>query len=184
MTRAHRLTTTVTFAVVLATVVATGVFDLTASATASSKARKITIDAFVNDKGNGSSLVTGAIGDHGTVRPVTKAGKPNQDGDYERVKLQNGSFTLNESAVLNRLVPSSGGDSTCTGHVSARGQAPIVKGTGAYAHMTGTLTNSITIAYQLPRYKSGASAGQCDVRTNKPLAYFATVTGTGSVTLG
>jgi hypothetical protein len=179
MMRMHGVATTITLGVVLTTVVTTGVVEMAANAAASSKAKKVTIDASVNDKGKGAVLVIGGIGDHGTIQPVTKAGKPNQDGVYERLTLQNGSITLNESAVYNNTRPSSYGRAACTGQAIGSGQAPIIKGTGSYAHITGTITDSITIAYQLRRH-----AGQCDIDANEPYAYFATVIGSGNVTLG
>jgi hypothetical protein len=179
MIRKHRIATTITLGVVLTAVITTGVVEMAASATASSKGKKITIDASVNDKGKGTVLVIGGIGDHGTIQPVTKAGKPSQDGVYERLRLQNGSITLNESAVYNNTKPSSYGSATCTGQAIGSGAAPIVKGTGSYAHVTGTITDRITIAYQLRSH-----AGRCDVNTNKPNSYFATVIGSGKVSLG
>jgi hypothetical protein len=179
MIRIRRVATTVTLGVVLCTVVTTGVVEMAANATASSKAKKVTIDAAVNYKGKGTVLVIGGIGDHGTIQPVTKAGKPNQDGVYERLTLQNGSITLNESAAYNSTKPTSYGSATCTGQAIGSGQAPIVKGTGSYANIKGTITNSITIAYQLRGH-----AGHCDVNANQPYSYFATVVGSGKVTLG
>ena len=151
------------------------------AATSASTPAGGTIHFFVN--GNVKSetvqpiVITGAIGDYGTATSVTKTGKVNPNGNYEKIVLKKGSFKVNGVALdkkLNTVAPSLNA-STCSLLFAGTGPATIFDGTGLYAGISGSSKITVTFAGIAPRLKSG----KCDLK--KQLAGYSTVTGVGKV---
>jgi len=123
-------------------------------------------------------LITGAITDYGKATSVTASGKPDENGNYERIVLKKGTFWVDATALnkkLNGVKPT-----IDTGHCffAFKGSGPttLTKGTGAYAGITGNINvtvNFVGIGPKLPN-------GKCNQKV-PPLAQFGAVTGSGSV---
>lgn len=162
------------------------VLVLAAVATAASSAGG-NIRLFVAGTGNvrQSVLVAGAIGDDGTATSVDANGKPDPNGNFEALKLQNGSLLVDATsfnAAGNSARPVVASAKTCSFAVSWSGTASIVSGTGPYNGVTGTLKLHGTFAAISARFKSGSHKGQCQMGQNAaPKAAFVSVTGTGKV---
>jgi hypothetical protein len=132
--------------------------------------------------GNGGKAVfTGAIGDYGAAVSTNSSGKPTKNGDYEKLTLKKGSILVNSTAFNaagNNAQPSTNNTTTCSFAFDYSGSVQIVSGTGTYSGITGTLNLTAQFAAVGPRTKSGS----CNQSNNaNPLAFFATVTGSGSV---
>lgn len=141
-----------------------------------------TIDVFVQGSGVTTPiLVTGAITDYGRATSVTKTGKVDQNGDYERVVLKQGSFWIDATALnkrLNTVVPTID-RKRCFFEFAGSGATTLFKGTGAYAGIGGTVTVQLTAAAILPKLGNG----KCNLaQSAKPVAQYETVTGSGDVT--
>jgi len=131
-------------------------------------------------------LITGVIGDHGTVQNVNSSGKPNANGDYFKLTLRKGTFTVNGKAFDSAFAnagnpPPDYSSTTCTGSFSIGPvSVPVVSGTGAYSGMTGSVNLGGQIAILLPRAKNGS----CNTSNNaQPLGFWGIVTGQGTVSL-
>jgi hypothetical protein len=124
-------------------------------------------------------LVTGAITDYGKATSVTKAGKPDENGNYERIVLKKGTFWVDATELnkkLNGVRPTI--DKThCFFAFKGSGPTTLMKGTAAYAGISGTVTvtvNFVGIGPKLPN-------GKCNMAQNVPaVAQYGTVTGSGT----
>ena len=128
----------------------------------------------------GTTLLTGAIGDHGRSESVTKSGKVSQNGHYVRLKLSRGTMTLNKTALdtavgkaFNRAVPNR---ANCSLSVVASGKLPFVSGTGLYARVKGSVHITVAAGFILP-----LKNGKCDMSNSvTPTASQQIVYGTGT----
>jgi hypothetical protein len=132
----------------------------------------------------GTIVVTGAIGDFGKTLNINKSGKPDNNGAYVKVTLQQGSFFVNATklnAKLNHL-KATVNKATCS--VSATGTGPVTlfNGTGLYAGISGNLQITVKFAFVGPRFSTGPHKGQCNNNSNAPsLAQYQSITGSGTV---
>jgi len=129
-------------------------------------------------------LVTGVIGDYGTVQTVNSSGKPDGNGNYFKLTLHKGTFTVN-GKQFNAAFSTAGNpppdynSTTCTGSFLV-GPVPVpaVSGTGVYAGISGSVNLTAQIAILLPKTKSGS----CNTGNNvNPLGFWGEVTGQGTV---
>jgi hypothetical protein len=129
----------------------------------------------------GKVMFTGAIGDYGTSFNVTSTGKPaKKKSPYKLLKLKKGTMTVTASALGKALKSAKPTLNTtnCSVTVAATAPITIVKGTGAYANISGTVTFSASYAVILPK----TSSGKCTTKTStKALATYASFIGTGTV---
>jgi hypothetical protein len=170
-------------AVVAALAVAVGL--LVAPAGAAPAGGPIELYASAGNAGSQHVVVVGAIGDYGKAVNVNKNGKPNPNGNFVKLKLQNGTFMLDVTAV-NQSVnsdasPQVGSTATCSAAFTGGGQVTFLNGTGLYKGISGTANVSITFGGVGSRYKSGAKKGQCKQGDPSPRASFGFVTGQGTV---
>ena len=124
-------------------------------------------------------VATGAIGDYGTSVSVDRDGHPDPQGDYARVTLKHGAFTIDGRAFnksLSRARPSIN-PRTCSFVVKGQGRAPVSGGTGTYAGISGALTLRSTFAAIVPR----GSTGSCRFASNSNLSQYLSVTASGPV---
>lgn len=158
-----------------------------ASGQSSSTSGTIKVWGVVNSGPNNKPtavLVTGAIGDYGTVQNVNASGKPNANGSYFKLTLHKGTFTVNGKQFIAAFSaagnpPADYNSTTCTGSFPV-GPAPVpaVSGTGAYAGISGTVNLSAQLAILLPRTKNGS----CNTGNNvNPLSFWGQITGQGTV---
>jgi hypothetical protein len=131
-------------------------------------------------------VITGAIGDHGTSRSTNQAGKPSQGGSYVLLNLTRGTILLNKTALdknIDKAFKASKLDSsTCSLQAAATGPLTIVGGTGLYTGISGTVRITLSIGFVLPRYTSGAKAGQCNSsNASTPAGSLQLVHGSGTV---
>jgi hypothetical protein len=130
-------------------------------------------------------VITGAIGDYGTATTIDKNGKPDNNGDYVKIALKQGSFEVN-SVVLNKktdnAAPTMTNMATCSAEFGGSGPVTLFDGKGGYAGISGTLRITETFAAVGGRYASGAKKGQCNLSNNsEPLAFWGSITGAGQV---
>ncbi len=129
-------------------------------------------------------LLTGAIAEHGTSTAIDKDGKVNENGEYARIKLPQGSFEVNAAQFdqqFAKLQPTID-KATCSAWDTVSADVTLFDGTGSYAGISGTVRVTTSDAYIEPRYATGAKKGQCNFNVNKPLAYFyGPITGSGVV---
>jgi len=147
----------------------------------------IAILATLGANPTGKILVAGAIGDWGTAVSIDRNGKPDENGDYVKVTLRNGTFVIDSTALNKKTAnprPQVSSDATCS--VSASGSAPLtlLDGTGRYKGISGTVNATLTFTGVGGRYRSGAKKGQCEQGNGKPLAMLGAVTGRGVVRFG
>jgi hypothetical protein len=128
----------------------------------------------------GKILITGAIADYGTTLSVDGNGKPNPNGNFEKVTLKQGGFTVDGTALNKKLDQSKPAVNKTNCSLSFSGTAPttIGDGTGAYAGITGKIAITVTFAEIGPKTAKG-----CNFNGNG-LAGYQAITGTGSVSFG
>jgi hypothetical protein len=124
-------------------------------------------------------LVTGVVTDYGKATSVTRSGKPDENGNYERVVLQKGGFWVDATQLnkkLNSGVPRL--DRTrCSFTFRGTGPTKLFRGTGAYAGISGAVDVTVTFVGVLPKLKDG----KCDMsQSAQPVAQFGVVTGSGT----
>jgi hypothetical protein len=132
---------------------------------------------------NQKILVVGAIGDYGTASSVDQNGKPAQNGNFEEIRLQKGSFLINATtfnAAGNKVRPVIASRKNCSVLASWHAPASIVSGTGAYKGISGTLKLQGTFAGVGRKFTSGPHKGQCNMNS-EPKALQIAVTGSGKV---
>jgi hypothetical protein len=131
-------------------------------------------------------VFTGAIGDYGTTLSVNSAGKSDGNGNFTKITLKKGGFTV-DSSNLNAAFSSSGAptdfnSTNCSGSISVGpATATIVSGsgTGAYKGISGSVDLSATVALILPKKN-----GSCNTSNSaNPVAAFGALTGSGTVSL-
>jgi hypothetical protein len=160
-----------------------GGFSGVASAAPAAGTLKIWVTPQLSGPG-GTIVVTGAVGDSGKTLTVTSTGKTSASGNYEKLLLKQGTIMVNTTqfnAALNSnsSAPTDYNSATCSASIVTSGPATVVSGTKAYAGVTGSLTLTATIAIVLPHTKSGS----CNMSNSaKPVAQWASITGSGPVT--
>lgn len=125
--------------------------------------------------GTGSVVITGAIGDYGTVAGDSSNGRnPN---DYSKVTLKKGTFEVNQTAFEAKLSKAAFpiDQSSCSSEGSTTGSATVFDGSGLYKGISGTVNLTETQAWILPRGSNGKCNG------HNPSTYYSLITGTGSV---
>lgn len=127
-------------------------------------------------------MLTGAIGDYGTSRRANATGKTTKKGHDIEIKLKKGTVLVNTTTLTKAFeslsTPTTANTSNCSFvfHVSA--PVPIVKGTGSYSGISGSVTIDATDAAITAKKKTGT----CTMSTtSKPLSQFTAITGTGTV---
>ena len=101
-------------------------------------------DYLNSDSSTSGVILVGAVGDFGS-------GRLNQSTGHLDLHLSRGSFTLQlahlDVAFLTALRGLPVNHSTCSAFASVSGTAPIVSvtGTGAYSHLTGAFSLTITL---------------------------------------
>jgi hypothetical protein len=128
----------------------------------------------------GKIVITGAIGDFGTTTNTNKAGKPNPNGNYVKIKLHRGTFMVNTVALnkkLNNLNPHFN-TATCSAAASGTGTVTLFNGTGLYAGIGGQVKVTVSFAFVGPRL----AGGKCNPSHKaKPLAQYQSIQGSGHV---
>jgi hypothetical protein len=124
-------------------------------------------------------LVTGVVTDHGTATSVTKTGKPNENGNYEKIVLRKGGFWVDATA-LNRLlngVKPTIDTKNCFFAFKGTGPTKLMKGSGAYAGISGNVDVTVQFVFIGPR----TASGKCETSNSaKPVATYGNVTGSGT----
>jgi hypothetical protein len=149
------------------------------------------VKVFVTPSGasgeHGTILIIGAIGDWGTTLNVNANGTADPNGNYAKVTLQKGTFDVNLTslnALSNKAQPTFY-QASCSAIFSVKGPVGLAGGTGAYKGISGTLTITQTFGFILPRYGSGAHAGQCNMSNSaQPVAQHGVITGSGNIGFG
>jgi hypothetical protein len=126
------------------------------------------LNSSTNPSTPNSVLIAGAFSDHGTGKKGTW-------------HLSKGTITFNTSSI-NAVVSSSNfgtsNDASCSFYGVAKGEVPIVSGTGAYTGITGSLVATITEAGEGSLLKNG----KCNEANNAPVvAQDLIITGVGNV---
>ncbi len=124
-----------------------------------------------------SIVVTGAIGDYGTVTNANKDGTANQNGNYALVTLQDGTITVNLTSWKKKNAKTSFpiNPKSCSSEGTATGTVSLSNGTGKYKGIRGQLTYSVTNAWILAQEANGKCSG------NDVLHYFSLTSGSGLV---
>ena len=151
---------------------------LNASASATPTGGKIQIWSTQNGSAANPIILTDAIGDYGTATSEDKDGKVDENGNYEKIVLQQGSFTIN-AVALNRILSSAkpqANKSNCGAIFSGSGPVTLSGGAGAYAGIKGTITAVLIFVDISPKLANG----KCSPNAS-PVAAYGTVTGSGHV---
>lgn len=180
-----RSATTVLFAVILAALVCSSGAAGRAAAPAGGAIQLFVTPNLAPNSPLGRIVITGAIGDSGTTLTIDKNGMSDPHGDYLKVILKKGTFTIDATAFTanaKRARPTFN-TATCSGFYAVSGPLTLSTGTGLYAGITGTVKITETFAFILPTHASGAKKGQCNTSSSaQPMAQYAAVIGTGMVT--
>jgi hypothetical protein len=171
-------------AIVAGAVLTSGGVAATKKPVASPTGGPIAILATLGPNPNSKILVAGAIGDWGTALSIDRNGKPDENGNYVKVTLKNGTFVLDSTALNKKTAsphPQVSSDNTCS--ISFTGSAPVtlLHGTGRYKGISGAIDATLTFTGVGGRYQTGAKKGQCERGNGKPLAMLGAVTGRGTV---
>ena len=124
-------------------------------------------------------LVTGVVTDHGTATSVTKAGKPDENGNYEKIVLKKGGFWVDATALnklLNGVKPTID-TKNCFFAFKGTGPTKLFKGSGAYAGISGDVNVTVNFVAIGPTKANG----KCNMAQNvPPVAQYGNVTGSGT----
>lgn len=151
-----------------------------ASASAAQSGGELQVWVTQNATATSPIIVTGAIGDYGTATSQDKDGKVDANGDYTKVVLQQGGFTINAVAfnkVLTRATPQVS-KTNCGEVFAASGPVSVSGGTGSYVGIKGSITAKLTFVFVNPKLANG----KCNLSENaNPASAYGTITGSGHV---
>ncbi len=129
----------------------------------------------------GKVMITGAIGDYGLAVNVNATGKPQQKkSPYKLLKLKHGTILVDASALNSSVTKTKPtvNSTNCSVSETATGGVSILKGTGKYTGVSGSVTITVNFAAVLPKTKSGS----CTMKTaTQPLSTYTSFIGTGTV---
>ena len=133
--------------------------------------------------GGGTIVLTGAVGDSGTVASADSSGMPNPKGQYKLFTLSKGTILINTKKLNGDLnnpnrPPTTFNMKTCSGTFVVTDPVPVVKGTAAYVGINGMLSVTVTFALVFP-----LQHGTCNLSNSGPgpVAQYGSVAGHGSV---
>ncbi len=132
----------------------------------------------------GKILLTGTIGDYGSVVTTNAKGQPTKKSVYRTLELKKGTMLV-DIAAFNKAVTAdfahaTSNLTTCSISFTVKAPITILSGTKAYAGVTGSVMMTGNLAEIGPRTKSGA----CTTKTTAaPLATYFEITGSGTVSL-
>jgi hypothetical protein len=165
--------------IVIAAGITACLLGATASADASQTGGKIRVFVTYQTPTKAKILVTGAIGDYGTTISQDANGKPDPNGNFEKVTLKQGGFIVDGTA-LNKEVNSSRpkmNKANCSVAFTGTGPTTLEDGTGAYAGITGKIAITITYAGIAQKTAKG-----CNMSNNAPFyGQYQSITGIGTV---
>lgn len=124
-------------------------------------------------------IVTGVITDFGKATSVTKSGKPDENGNFEKIVLQKGGFWVDATALNKKInnAPATVDRTHCFFAFKGTGPTTLMKGTGAYAGISGNVAVTVNFVAIGPRLKNG----KCNLSNNAaPIAQYGNVTGSGT----
>ena len=125
-------------------------------------------------------LITGAIGDYGTDVTQNANGKPDSEGNFQKVTLKHGGFMINATALNNKLAkspPEKPNKTNCSLVFVGTGFVTVDDGTGAYAGIAGKI--KITVTYAGIEQKTSKG---CNASHNAPFyGQYQSLTGSGNV---
>jgi hypothetical protein len=152
------------------------------NASASAAATGGTVQVWSTQNGTATSpiIFTGAFGDYGNATSEDKDGKVDENGNYTKVALQQGGFTINAVAfdkILSKAKPHVS-KTSCGTTFSGSGPVSLSGGTGAYVGIKGSITAVLTFVVISPKLANG----KCNMSQNvNPVAAYGTITGSGHV---
>ena len=142
------------------------------------------IHATGNNGPAGTIIFTGAIGDYGTTLSIDKNGKTDNNGNFVKITLHQGTFEVDSTALnakTNHAQPFFN-KTTCSAHFAGTGPVTFFNGTGLYKGIKGKALITVSYGFVGPHYKGGPHKGQCNFgQTTPPLAQYASITGPGAV---
>ncbi len=142
-------------------------------------AGKIRVFATDTTETKGKIVVTGVIGDYGTLVSEDANGKVDPNGNFEKVTLKHGGFLVDGTALNKKLNSTKPTINTtdCAFSFIGTGPTTIEDGTGAYAGITGHVAITVTFAGIAPKTAKG-----CNLADNAPTyGAYSSITGVGSV---
>jgi hypothetical protein len=146
---------------------------------------KIRIFADASSEGPVSKiLVTGAIGDYGTATSIDRNGKVDENGDYVRIAMKQGTFEIDSTALNAKLRKAPGvfNKATCSFSFTGAGGVTLFNGTDLYKGISGSAEITLSFGGIGPRLMTGAHKGECNPSHNaKPLSQYGAIIGTGTV---
>jgi hypothetical protein len=152
----------------------------TASADASQAGGQIRVFATYLTPTKDKVLITGAIGDYGTEITQNANGKPDSEGNFEKVILKHGGFTINATALNNKLAkvpPVKPNHTNCSLEFVGTGFVTVGNGTDAYAGIAGKIKVTVTYAGIEQKTSKG-----CNASHNAPFyGQYQSITGVGNV---
>ena len=132
-----------------------------------------------NGQGNGTILITGAIGDLGTTHGFRVHGQA-----FAYATLRHGKIEFNLTKVAAKANSASPkiDAATCSAAISVSAPVSVVGGTGLYKGVSGTVNLTESIGYIGATYTTGSKKGQCNMSNSAPtVGQVASVHGTGTV---
>lgn len=109
-----------------------------------------------------TAVVTGAIGGRGSAVYL-------KNNDYVKITVHQGatvgsSLEANVTALTDKANKASFpiDKAACTSEGTITGTATLIDGTGDFKGISGMLNVTMTFAWTMPRYATGAKKGQCD----------------------
>jgi hypothetical protein len=124
-------------------------------------------------------LITGAIGDYGKTISEDANGKPDPNGNFEKVTLKQGGFLVNGTALNKKLnsSPPEINKANCSLAFTGTGPTTVEDGTGTYAGISGKIAITVTYAGIAQKTAKG-----CNMSNNAPFyGQYQSITGIGNV---
>ena len=124
-------------------------------------------------------LVTGVVTDYGKATSVTKTGKPDENGNYEKIVLQKGGFWVDATALNKKINNAPGDDRQEELLLRVQGFRPdeAVQRHGCVCGHQRDVTVTVNFVALGPRLKNG----KCNLSNNAaPVAQYGVVTGAGT----
>ena len=155
-----------------------GALAATASATPAGGA----IHVFVtpgNGQGNGTILITGAIGDFGTTHSFRIHGDTYAYATLKQGKIE---FDLTKISAKTNAASPKINPATCSASLSVSAPVAIVGGTGLYKGATGTVELTESFGFIGSLYATGPKKGECNEgASGQTVAQASNVHGAGTV---
>ena len=120
----------------------------------------------------GTIIITGAVGDYGKTLSINKNGKTDNNGNFVRITLRQGTFEVDATALNARESHTQAliNKTTCSIHFTGTAPVTLFNGTGLYKGIKGKVSDHGFLRRCGPALRQRGAQGPVQLRPQHPAA--------------